>query len=98
MGSGLLMTSKEYEKFVEDVWNESSLDYCFIGFGGEVGEVLNERKKEIRNNESRQTLMIEELGDTLYYLTKLAHFYGVTLEGLMYINKIKLEKRNLDAK
>lgn len=87
------MVTKDYEKFVLDMWGSGNVEYCAIGLGGEIGEVLNEIKKEIRNKEDRRELIVEELGDSLYYLTRLANFYDTSLAELMERNKVKLEKR-----
>ena len=88
------MTEK-YEKFVEESWTgPATVEYCAIGFGGEAGEVLNEIKKEMRDGSHRQELIRDELGDTLFYFTRLCRLHGYTLDDIMQasIRKVILLK------
>jgi len=96
------MTTTEYEKFVVDFWTtrkgqrKKSLRQKFImtvGLGGETGEVLELLKKEVRDGKLDVDELALELGDVLYYLTKIATVNGLTLKDLMVRNRKKLEYR-----
>ena len=74
--------------------------YCIIGIGGEAGEVLEWYKKAIlKSNMIKEPLteqdLIEELGDVLFYLTRLAAHRGYDLQAVMEANikKHKQEKK-----
>lgn len=52
--------------------------YCALGLAGEIGELVNEAKRLIRDDQGKWTLqrrarMIEELGDILWYVAALCH-------------------------
>lgn len=64
-----------------------------VSLGGEVGELLNEIKKEERDGVDKTFEIQDELGDVLYYVVKFANHLGLTLEELMALNVSKLEKR-----
>ena len=84
-----------YEQFVAENWTgPRTIEYAAIAMGGEAGEVLNEIKKEMRDNTHRQELVRDELGDTLHYLTHLARLYGYSLEDIMAANVQKLMRRD----
>ncbi len=92
-----IMTIKQYEDFVTEKWQgyADSTQYTAIALGGECGEVLNEIKKELRTGtpKSHRDAIALELGDTLYYLTRLAHEYDYSLEEIMLLNVSKLKTR-----
>lgn len=92
-----------YERFVEKSWFiDQSIPqglYCSNALGNEAGETQGVVKKLYRNgtpNYRRPDKLLFELGDTLYYLTKLAHVYGFSLEEVMYHNVKKIEARNAE--
>lgn len=88
----------KYENFVTEMWfAPSEGNYCAIALGGEVGEVLNEVKKQIRDGGDRSEKILDELGDTLFYLTRLGHEYGFGLNDIMKYNMNKLQKRQLET-
>lgn len=89
----------EYDQFVDDMWfGPRSKEYAAIGMGGECGEVLNEIKKEMRDlKHDRRDRVIDEIGDTLYYLTRLAHLYHYRLPDIMEHNMKKLRARQLET-
>jgi NTP pyrophosphatase (non-canonical NTP hydrolase) len=101
-----------YEMFVEKVWygdppgedhpdglrcswRDWSIMTC--GLGGETGEVLEKCKKFIRDRNGDRSLILKELGDTLYYLTKIAHEFDFTLADVIHGNIKKLTKRVEDG-
>lgn len=88
------MDIRDYDAYVDSRWLKGNTRaYTAIALGGEVGEVLNEVKKEMRNGEDRRYKILNELGDTLYYLTALAHDYGFSLANVIEANKEKLDER-----
>lgn len=91
------MITSEYDRYVDDnVFNPPiDVKYTAIALAGEVGEVCNEIKKEIRENKpfGRKDKILLELGDALHYLTALSHGYGFTLRDVMSANIVKLENR-----
>jgi len=68
-------------------------DYLMLGLMNEAGEVGGAYKKEIRDNIDNTELIIDELGDVLWYLTRLCDVYGITLSQLMDDNMSKLFNR-----
>lgn len=69
-----------------------------LGLTEEAGEVAGKVKKLFRNNDGvvteqfRQDLK-KELGDVLWYLTKLGHHFGMTLDEIAVANMEKLHSR-----
>ena len=59
----------------------------------EAGEVGGAFKKEIRDEVDNKELIIEEMGDVLWYLTNLCRVYGITISQLMNGNINKLLSR-----
>ncbi len=98
---------EKYQKFVIEYWTtrkggeEDSFKDLFVmsvGLGGETGEVLELLKKKVRDGKHDQVALAKELGDVLYYLTRIADYHGMTLEEIMQINMDKLEKRRVGGK
>lgn len=90
-----------YDYFVDQRWSQGEQDYTYtaIALGGEAGEVQNEIKKLIRDDkrvvtDARREKIALELGDTLFYLTKLAHQCGYSLNSIMKMNIDKLVKKH----
>lgn len=87
----------------------ASLMHAAIGVGGEGGELLDWVKKhwvynipmdKVVKSENGQTLtecILEELGDTLFYMTKIMNMFGWTMSDLQMANRIKLAKRYPDG-
>ena len=72
--------------------------YLSLGLCGEAGEAAEVIKKAYRNGQqfldiSDREKLIEELGDALWYLTRLADFIGVPISEIIQINIGKLEQR-----
>jgi NTP pyrophosphatase (non-canonical NTP hydrolase) len=67
--------------------------YCALGLVGEAGEVSEKIKKWHRDGNLDQHSVVLELGDVLYYLTRLANAMGVTLEDVKIENIKKLTDR-----
>ena len=67
-----------------------------MGLAGEVGEILSEYKKRLRDQHSYglfRDRMTEELGDLLWYLSNVAAKFGVSLEQVARSNLEKIEAR-----
>ena len=67
-----------------------------LGLAGEVGELLGEHKKWIRDGDSYKLFpdrVKEELGDLLWYLSNVATKHGLTLEDVATYNLDKTQRR-----
>ena len=69
------------------------LEYLMIGLMNEAGEVGGAYKKEIRDDINNRDLIIDEMGDVMWYLTNLCRVYDITLSQLMDKNIQKLISR-----
>lgn len=77
--------------------------YLGLGLAGEAGEVVDLIKKKYRgdNIEDFRSLLAEEMGDVLYYLSRLAITHNLSLEDIAIGNVKKVLvrlKRFLDEK
>ena len=68
-------------------------EYLMIGLMNEAGEVGGAFKKEIRDRIDNTDLIIDEMGDVLWYLTRLCNVYDVKISELMINNMDKLYNR-----
>ena len=64
-----------------------------LGLMNEAGEVGGAYKKEIRDRVDNTDLIIDELGDVLWYLTRLCDVYDIKISELMVNNMDKLFNR-----
>ena len=67
-----------------------------LGLAGEVGELLGEHKKRLRDGDSYKLFperVREELGDLLWYLSNVATKHGLTLEDIATNNLGKIQRR-----
>ncbi len=91
--------------------NAPELVYLTLGLAGESGEFADAVKKIIRvsglhdddaflnmiiDRNAGERKLLEELGDVLWYLTKIADFLGVSIEELMVRNTYKLYTRLIE--
>lgn len=67
--------------------------YCGLGLVGEAGETADKIKKWHRDGVVDQQAIAYELGDVLYYLTRLANVFGYTIEQIKDMNIQKLTDR-----
>ena len=65
-------------------------EYLMIGLMNEAGEVGGAFKKEIRDHVDNTDLIIDEMGDVLWYLTRLCDVYDIKISELMIIDIKKL--------
>lgn len=96
-----ILNFNEYQKFAERTdnmnmpMNDLYLNAC-MGMVGESAETLEHMKKYLfQGHELNRDKLIEEAGDTLWYIAKLARVCGITLEELAERNIEKLEKDTL---
>jgi len=68
-------------------------EYLMLGLMNEAGEVGGAFKKEIRDRIDNTELIIDEMGDVLWYLTRLCDVYDIKLSELMVNNMDKLFNR-----
>ena len=94
------MNTSDYEKFTETTAiypKDRELEYLCLGLTSESGEIAGKVKKLIRDKKeltiNAQGEIISELGDTLWYVTRLCAVMGITLEELMENNYTKLSSR-----
>lgn len=96
-----LMTLSEYQSlaYKTAIYPNKGDNIVYAALGlGEVGEVQNQVKKIIRDDNGiitaeRREALIKEVGDTLWYVAAMASELGVNLEKIARINLHKLEQR-----
>lgn len=88
---------EEYQNFVamDRNYGERDLYIMSVGLGEEAGEVLGWLKKQARDGDRVLRDLELELGDTLYYLTKIADYHGFSLEEIMESNMDKVRTRRV---
>ena len=67
-----------------------------LGLAGEVGELLNEYKKKLRDGDAHERFperVVEELGDILWYVAETASRFGLDLETVAERNLSKTKAR-----
>lgn len=95
------MDFQRYDQFVRDMWFSGSRDYASqvsiagLGAAGEAGEVAEKIKKKLRGDRDIHFTegLKKELGDVLFYVTKLAHLHGFSLADVAQGNVDKLVER-----
>lgn len=95
------MDLNTYQKLIEKFDQyptdpERRLVSLTLGIVDESGEVAGKVKKYLRGDtqlSQTKELLIAEIGDVLWYLSRLSSFLGITLEELATINYNKLEDR-----
>lgn len=73
------------------------LTYTILGLCGEAGELANKLKKHIRSGTSVDSdVLVDELGDVLWYVAAVARELGVPLDevGQMNLRKLYARKTN----
>ena len=102
------MNFEDYQKIVETFAvyprdNElGALSYLALGLNGEAGEVADEVKKAIRNDgeisAARRAKILEEIGDVLWCITRIAIEFDTPLARIAQANIDKLETRRAAGK
>lgn len=91
------MKAAEYEEYVDSMCKPYvTREYCVIALNEEAGEVAGWWKKAILRGDDRYTRedLLSELGDVLFYMTKMSSLHGWSLSDVMEYNVIKLNRRN----
>lgn len=87
-----------FDQYQNAVANMPLYDDPILGLVGEVGEVVEHIKKARRPEERAKPLDIEaftyELGDVLWYLTRVCEENGLSLAFVAELNIEKLNKRH----
>ena len=100
------MELDEYQRFANQTDQQPEIETLeadprsiivpLLGMAGEVGELLGEHKKWLRDGESYKLFperVKEELGDLLWYLSNVATKHGLTLEEVAEFNLNKTGRR-----
>ena len=93
MVKGIEATYKDFTRKTARYPKRREKEYLMLGLMNEAGEVGGAYKKEIRDRVDNTGLIIDELGDVLWYLTRLCDVYGVEISELMVNNMDKLFNR-----
>lgn len=91
-------SAEYYELPTRHDMNLAEITYCALGIGGESGEIVDEVKKLWRGVDGDPLALALEIGDVLYYVTRLAKSLGYTLDELLQLNKVKLIHRDEHGK
>lgn len=90
------MNLKDYQVWTTTVDNypeDLAFDCYVMGLCSEAGEVAGKVKKEYRDDVILEDEIISELGDCLWYLTRMTDHLGLTLDELAALNYSKIEGR-----
>lgn len=99
------MKFEEYQNIIEEFavyprdTELAAISYLALGLNGEAGEVAEQIKKAIRNdgflsNERREKIK-GELGDVLWYVTRIAIEFEVSMTDIAAANIEKLRNRKM---
>lgn len=91
----------EYQEFTKSVAvypredRDRALTYLALGLAGEAGEVANKVKKQVRGDHlvGFEESVVDELGDVLWYLARMADELGIRLSDVALRNQSKLQDR-----
>ena len=90
------MTLNEYQALSRRTFKGKGADIsnATLGIAGEAGEIADYVKKCLyQGHQYDVAVMVEELGDLLFYIANMASLCGVTLEDIAKYNYKKLLKR-----
>ena len=90
MVTGIETTYTDFTRKTARYPKRREKEYLMLGLMNEAGEVGGAFKKEIRDHIDNTELIIDEMGDVLWYLTRLCDVYDVKLSELMVNNMDKL--------
>lgn len=92
------MTLNDYQDFTNKhtIYDEDNgLTYTVLGLVGEAGEVANEVKRQYHKGGVIDPIKVmDELGDTLWYLARATYESGLTLQEVANYNINKLNTRH----
>ena len=93
MVTGIETTYTDFTRKTARYPKRREKEYLMLGLMNEAGEVGGAFKKEIRDNVDNTDLIIDEMGDVLWYLTRLCDVYDIRISELMTNNISKLMGR-----
>ena len=93
MVKGIEATYTDFTRKTAKYPKRREKEYLMIGLMNEAGEVGGAFKKEIRDRVDNTDLIIDEMGDVLWYLTRLCDVYDIKISELMVNNIDKLTQR-----
>ena len=93
MVTGIEATYMDFTRKTAKYPKRREKEYLMIGLMNEAGEVGGAFKKEIRDRVDNKDLIIDEMGDVLWYLTRLCDVYDIKISELMTNNMDKLFNR-----
>src|SRR3954470_20896764 len=80
----------------QDAQVEAALVFPLMGLASEVGSLLTQYKKRIRDGDAHELFgerVAEELGDIMWYVANLASKIGLDLEGVAALNLKRVTER-----
>lgn len=91
----------EYKEFTKTTaiypdalsYNENEALYLALGLADEAGEVAGKIKKLYRDGVLDADALAKEIGDVMWYLTRLSDWVGRDLSNIIRQNMIKLSDR-----
>ena len=93
MVKGIEATYMDFTRKTAKYPKRREKEYLMIGLMNEAGEVGGAFKKEIRDRVDNTDLIIDEMGDVLWYLMRLCDVYDIKMSELMVNNMDKLFNR-----
>jgi|SRR6267378_3226873 len=92
------MDEQQYLEFTRSVDKENGLEFYALGLCEEAGEVAGKIKRIHRDDNDELTFertrqLIIELGDLLWYFTRIVDYIDTTMPTVRYTNRQKLEDR-----
>jgi len=92
---------KEYQEWTQSVCiypKNRAIEYVALGLASECGELCGKIKKTIRDDDCKITdkkreELIGEVGDCLFYLSRICEETGISLQLAMEENVLKLNSR-----
>ena len=93
MVTGIEATYMDFTRKTARYPKRREKEYLMLGLMNEAGEVGGAYKKEIRDHVDNTDLIIDEMGDVLWYLTRLCDVYDIKVSELMINNIDKLMGR-----
>lgn len=92
----------EYQEFVDEMWiknddPDQDMAHAVFGLTEELGETVGLFKRAVRGDDDgliEEDALTKEMGDMLYYFTKVANMTGITLSEIIHANMRKLRDRH----
>ncbi|HEU4730642.1 MAG TPA: nucleoside triphosphate pyrophosphohydrolase family protein [Kofleriaceae bacterium] len=88
--------ARRTDQLAEDNHSTNALMVPVLGLAGEVGQLVSEVKKCLLTGDDRAVLasvVKEELGDVLWYMSTLADRFELLLDDIAFANLVKVQNR-----